>query len=104
MESLSHTPIARNADPISSHLAAREITESGVRGNQAQVAFSAVQRHPGLTSFELSNHCWLDRYQAARRLPELQESGLVEKAMIRRCTVSGRPAVTWVVLEKRDLQ
>jgi hypothetical protein len=90
-------PIARNTDPISSHMAAREITLSGARGKQQRLALRVVIEHPGMTSRELAALCSLDRYQMARRLPELEEAGLVAKGPVRQCKAGGRPAVTWLV-------
>lgn len=97
-----NTPVARGTDPASSHMAAREITASGARGSQARIALDVVMENPHRTSFELSEACYLDRYQVARRLPELEEAGFVEKGIIRRCRVSGRHAVTWTASGKRN--
>ncbi len=97
-----NTPAARTTDPISSHIAARGITVSGIRGSQARIALEAVMENPHRTSFELSEACYLDRYQVARRLPELEEAGFVEKGIIRRCRVSGRHAVTWTAVRSRQ--
>lgn len=38
----------------------------------------------------------LDRYAAARRLPELERDGLVRRGPARRSRVGGRPGVVWV--------
>jgi DNA-binding MarR family transcriptional regulator len=89
--------IARNTDPITSHIAAQQITLSGARGRQQRIALRAVIEHPGLTSRELAALCSLDRYQMARRLPELEEADLVAKGPARQCKAGGRPAVTWLV-------
>ena len=93
---LSHMPIARNTDPISSHMAAQALTLSGARGRQQRIALRAVIEHPGMTSRELAALCSLDRYQMARRLPELEEAELVAKGPVRQCQAGGRPSVVWL--------
>lgn len=94
----STSPIARNTDPISSHLAASEITASGIRGEQHRIVLDAVLQYPGRTSFELSRLCNLDRYQVARRLPELEDGNLVKKSKMRKCSITTRKAVTWIAI------
>lgn len=87
------TPAARNTDPQSSHIAAENITKSGRRvGQQAQVA-QLVRLSPGSTSAELSRKTKkLDRYQIARRLPELKG---VRKGVPRHCGISKQLCETW---------
>ncbi len=89
------TPIARTSDPISSHLAAKEITASGKRTQQQAQAVAAVRAWPGCTSFELAMKTDIDRYVLARRLPEVVLAGLVQKGDPKHCTVTGRLALTW---------
>jgi len=90
-----HTPIARRNDPGSSKVAAREITESGLRARQQAEVLRLVRAYPKHTSLELAQHGSLDRYVIARRLPELERAGLVRRGEIRRCAVGARPALTW---------
>lgn len=85
---------ARGSDPLTSWQAAEHITDSGKAAQQRAIAVSAVHKHPGRTSFELSRLCPLERHQIARRLPECKE---LVKGPARQCTVSGRQAVTWYV-------
>ena len=101
MESLMTTPAARNTDPVSSHLAAEEVTVKGTRGRQQRVVLWAVAANPGRTSRELASICDLDRYQVARRLPELENAGLLEKGPMRRCSAGRREAVTWKAVARR---
>ncbi len=91
-------PIAANADPASSHIAAREITESGLRGRQKREVLEAL-RACGMqrTSAEVAYDSKLDRHMVARRLPDLREDGLVEQCEMHTCGVTGRKAVTWRV-------
>lgn len=97
---LSHSRIARRHDPETSHLAAAEITQSGKRATQQEIVRNIVRAAPGLTSAEVSGHArhfgpLIDRYSAARRLPELEAAGFVRNGEKRRCKVTGRLALTW---------
>ena len=94
---LSETPIARNTDPITSHISAHEITYSGSRTTQQIEAFQLVAAYPGHTSRELAFFGELDRYQMARRLSDLEHAGLVTKGPIRKDETNLRMAVTWLV-------
>lgn len=93
------TALARNTDPSTSHAAADYVERTGIASTQRTKVMRALRQHPGTTSAELAAVAGLDRYIVARRLPELSERGLAEKALIRRCTVSGIAAVTWEVSE-----
>lgn len=87
------TPAARNTDPQSSHIAAKRVTLSGIRANQQIEVFRLVKKYPGLTSAELSRKTKkLDRYQIARRLPELKG---VRKGVPRHCGISKQSCDTW---------
>ena len=94
-ELLSNTPIARNTDPESSHIAAREITYSGSRASQQIRVLEAVTNYPGNTSHELSFKIGMDRYQIARRLPELESNGFIQKGQLRKDRINDRMVVTW---------
>lgn len=89
------TPIARKSDPVSSHLAAAEITASGTRAHQQAQTIAAVRAYPGRTSQELAELTQIDRYTLARRLPECVTAGAVRKGEQRACSVTGRLALTW---------
>lgn len=92
-------PIAANVDPVTSHLAAAEITRSGLRASQKRAVLNAVARFPNRTSAELAGATRLDRYLVARRLPDLRQDGFVEQGEIRICRVTGHKAVTWKACE-----
>lgn len=95
-------PIARNSDPVTSHLAAQEITEEGIRQTQAEIVLETIRQYPGHTSFELSRLCSLDRYQTERRCSDLKDpknGALVKQCEKKICDISGRLAVTWRVKE-----
>lgn len=89
------TPIARTSDPISSHLAAKEITASGKRAHQQAQCAAAVRQFPGHTSFELAMLTDLDRYALGRRLSECETAGTVKRGETKYCDVTGRLAMTW---------
>src|SRR5690348_8790511 len=89
------TPAARRSDPESSHLAAEEITRSGKRGQQQAQTIAAVRAFPGSTTFELAMRTDIDRYVLARRASECETGGAIRRGEIKRCSVSGRMALTW---------
>lgn len=89
------TPIARQEDPEASHLAAAEVTDSGRRESQLRTVLALVRQHPGSTSLELSRLGALDRYVIARRLPELEDGGLVLRGEQRICRAGRRLATVW---------
>lgn len=97
------TPIARTSDPVTSHLAAVEVTLSGQRDEQAAMALRLVTLRPGLTSAELGEHFSVDRYVLARRLPELRAEGYVRNGeTARTCKRTGKRAMTWWPVEGGD--
>ena len=89
--------MARRTDPITSVQAARHMIESGKLTDQQRKALDLVKRFPNCTSDELATKGGLDRYQIARRLPELQRKGLIIRGSERRSTVGGRFGTTWHV-------
>jgi hypothetical protein len=99
----SAQPRARTTDPESSHLAAREVKESGRLGKQQHDVLEAVCQWPGRTSAELAAKLapdnWFSlRHMVARRLPELEPIH-VRKGALRECSKTRRAAVTWFPVE-----
>lgn len=95
-EERERTPIARRSDPATSKAAAADVTASGARDRQVNAVAAAVRRWPGKTSNELGAIAGdMDRYVAARRLPEAEKIGLVRRGEARVCAVSGKRAITW---------
>lgn len=92
---MAETPAARNTDPVTSHLAADAITASGERGRQQQIVEATVFMFPGCTSAELARCCELDRFQIARRCPEVELAGRIQRGEPRKCAVGHRKAITW---------
>lgn len=88
---------ARERDPLSSVRAAREMTESGASTTQAGWFLEAVRRQPGLTASELAQASGgqYDRYQANRRLADLERQELVQKGASRPSEVTDHLEVTW---------
>lgn len=91
----STTHLCRRNDPDTSYAAAVSCTASGRRKTQRELLFAALQRYPGHTSAELARICGIDRYAAARRLPDLRHDGFAENGDERICTVQGTLAITW---------
>jgi CRP-like cAMP-binding protein len=73
-----------------------EMNASGKRATQQSLLFDAVVRYGELTSAELARKIGIDRYIAARRLPELRDAGLIQNGESRKCLVTGRKAITWI--------
>ena len=57
-----------------------------------------LKTHTGFTSNELGELSpKFDRYQFARRLPEMRDKGATHNPISRPCLVSGRTAMTWAL-------
>ena len=97
IEQALKVPIAARNDPETSKLAAQKITRSGKRESQQLVLVALVKKYPRRTSAELAklSNGVIDRYAAARRLPELEQSGLARKGETKYCSVTSHKAVTW---------
>ena len=87
---------ARRTDPWPSHAAADHVERTGKAGQQRIRCGAAVLKNSGKTSQELSEITGIDRYELARRLPELRAQGLIRNgAETKICNITGRPAMTW---------
>lgn len=113
---LTERHAARRSDPETSHRAAREHKASGVWAQQQAAVFAWVRQYPNQTSQELAEICakargpqdpggTLDRYDFARRLPELAATEdkyhrpvtpLVKRNGTKTCDVTGKKATAWV--------
>lgn len=89
---------ARVADPLTSVRAARDANDSGRANSQAAWFLDAVSRLPGRTASELAaaSGGQYDRYQANRRLADLERGRLIQKGESRHSAETGRPEVTWL--------
>lgn len=93
--------LARRSDPETSHEAAQEVTDSGSADQQRSIVAALVRKYPSRTSDELAQLTpRLDRWQAARRLPEVERAGLIQRGEARHSEVSGRKGVTWWPVRK----
>lgn len=72
-------PRSRRNDPGSSKRAAERLDRSGTMRGQRKLALALVKEFPGRSSKELAELGTLDRYQLARRLPELLELHFVRR-------------------------
>lgn len=92
-------PRARSTDARSSHEAAAKIERDGTARLQAERVLAALRKYPNSTSRELAKFSRLDRYEVARRLPELHEAGLVGRyepsAITAPCAVAGKRVIRW---------
>ncbi len=87
-------PLAAKNDPISSQLAAVQITSSGqLTSQKAEILCWLRAQSQPLTSMEIAHAAGLDRYMVARRLPDPEREGLVERCAIRECSASNRAAI-----------
>jgi hypothetical protein len=91
-----NVPLARDSDPISSHEAGDEVTESGRREAQMDRILIQLKAHPDSTSHELKKGLpGLNEVQICKRLNDLKWCGLAAKSGIRLCRVSKRRIQTW---------
>ncbi len=94
------SPIAHRHDPITSHEAARAITQGGARQSIATEILAYVRRHPGLCCSEYARMLGRDRVQVARRLTDLLHADEVVQGEPRLAAGNDRREVTW--LPKRE--
>ena len=88
-------PIARRTDPVTSHRAAKEHTDSGKRQTNMERVVAGVHKAPGRTSRELAAYLGMDYHEVARRLPDAENKGLVRKGEPRTCHENARAACSW---------
>lgn len=103
-------PASRRTDPLTSHLAEIEHTQSGMRACQRDYIYKLVCLHPGSTAHELalyaSRACLpidLDSVQITRRLNDLadtthdhrQRERPIYRGDARKCRIVGRKCLTW---------
>jgi len=87
---------ARRTDPASARASADLVESRGIAPAQRGLVLALVQHYPGKTSAELAARSQgLDRWQVARRLPELAEAAVVCRGAQRICRVCQRKSITW---------
>lgn len=71
LDRVQSVPRTASGDPVSSERAEIRMRESGRMRSQALTVLEMIKANPGLTSKQLGAIGPLDRYQVARRTPEL---------------------------------
>ena len=101
---LSLPPTSHRRDPASSFQAEAEVTLSGQRQTNKEIALSAVRSVPGWTSRELADLVGMDYHEMRRRLSDLvdERDGRVRHGEQRVCRFAGRNCVTWWPTDKED--
>lgn len=96
----SMEPLSRNADPVGSFQAAERTRKTGLGSRKRLAVFHALRSNQGSTSAELAAAAGMDRYDIARRLPELAKANWVVRGRTRPCKVCGVPCTTWFVTRR----
>jgi len=94
---LFRTPIAKNTDPASSHIAAERMDDSGARMRNVVRVSRYVRTHPGSTAAELQALIGdLDVVEVQRRLSDMKNAGNAHHGpRLRYCRIAGQRVVTW---------
>ena len=100
LDLLSDILASRNTDPLSSHIAKRDVTLCGARATQQHVVLDLVRRFPGRSSAELAKKSItgpkrLDRWQVARRTADLESADLIRSGDLRKCSLTGKKCKTF---------
>lgn len=66
-------------DPGTSREAAATVIESGLVKTHKEIIFQCLMKIQPATSFEIAYKCHLNYHAVARRLPDLERDGFVEK-------------------------
>lgn len=86
---------ARNTDPVTSHAAADRLA---FRESQWNQILEALSKHGELGAEQIATHIQLQPYQIRKRLPELQDKGLVTPTERTRLTLTRREERVWRLL------
>jgi len=89
------TDLSHHHDPLTSHDAAEQHHTSGKRATNKATCLKAVISQPGHTSAEIGEITGLGRHEAARRLADLRNDGLVRQEGRRKCLVCRNSSVLW---------
>lgn len=93
----------RTTDPATSREAANHVDRTGKAKSQRLACLTEVKRCPGQTAAEIAHQLGLERHAPSRRLPQLEEQGLVEKGPPRTCKIQGTRSVTWRLVGQPDI-
>jgi hypothetical protein len=104
MQTNIQTQAARNSDPITSHMAADDVTLSGKRQSHIRILSEIVANNPGMTSAEIAfmvsdKYPDLNRHEVARRLADGKGTTL-RQGVSRKCRRANRMCITWWPSEK----
>jgi len=99
LTTLLDPPLAHSMDPLSSFLAGEKHHRSGRWDSQKAAVLKALRQNDGSTSAELARVMDVNRYVCARRLPDLERAGLVQKRPPRQCKVTRSLCVVWHVVK-----
>ena len=97
--SFKPSPISRSGDPITSHLAGSEVTQSGQRLTLMQQCLEYVTRNPGQTAGEIGDGTGLGHMRVERRLSDLKNQGKLRQGNHRQW--HGKAQVTWWLVEEQ---
>ena len=96
-------PIAvHGSDPVSSYAAEDAITRSGQRQTHLERVLAVVEANPGRTAGEIARLIGLERIEAARRLNDAKNMGLVIRGDATRR--DGRLQSTWHLPQREPVQ
>lgn len=80
-----------------------DLRAEGALGERQRFVLDLVRRYPGRTAIELTDLARLRDPNGVRpRLVELAKAGWIEAAGNRRCSVTGRMAMTWQAAGKPE--
>ena len=100
LELLNPRPLARPADPHTSHEAAVNMKGSGRLRKLQAVTLDLVQRLPGLTGNDLARFAGTaDSRKIPRRLRELERAGLIRAEGTLTDVLTGRRCIRWWPVE-----
>ena len=86
--------LARTTDPETSKQAARELVASGQLGDQQRQTLKLIELFPGSTARELKLRGAVI-WDPHKRIFELKKLGLIRDGGARKCTITGKSALTW---------
>lgn len=88
-------PASRNTDPMSSHIAERQTTKSGVRVSNLMKVFNFVKAKPGHTAGEIAKALGMERGEVSKRLADARNLKMLVNGKERKCQVKGSQMMTW---------
>ena len=96
-------PRARKKDPVTSHLAVKELLESGRHLTKKMQVLLAVKKTPGKTAHEIMYaHGFSEIGIPQKSLSSLKNDGLVYTGDSRTCKIRGSECLTWYPSEELE--